>query len=124
MDRADPLAADLAADVAHVGVDRAGAGAVGVAPDLDEELLAGADHARAGGEEGEEVELGGGEVHLLAGHPHPAAVEVELEVADRQEPLARPPPASPAATARSRSTRRRMARIRATSSRGLKGLVR
>ena len=53
MDGADALAADLAADVAHVGVDGARPGAVGVAPHLDEELLPRAHDVGSGGQEGD-----------------------------------------------------------------------
>src|SRR6478672_462620 len=53
-------------------------------PDLRHDPLPGDGGARVLHEEGEQVELPGPELDLLAGHPQPAGVPVELDVADRE----------------------------------------
>src|SRR5919197_1388109 len=66
VDRPDDRGAELAPEGLDVGVDGAGPEPVAVAPDVGQELLPGEDHPRLVAEEGQDVELGGGEVDGLA----------------------------------------------------------
>src|SRR5205814_2478278 len=71
VDGPDHRRPQLAAQRLDVGVDGAGPEAVAVAPDVGQELLPGEDHARLVAEEGQDVELGGGEVDGLPGDGRP-----------------------------------------------------
>ena len=51
-----------------MAVDGAGAGCVDPVPDLFEQLFAGEHRLRAAGQRGQQIELGGGQMHLLAVH--------------------------------------------------------
>ena len=86
VDGADDARTELAAQGLDVGVDRAGAEAVAVAPDVGQELLPGEDHPGLVAEEGQDVELGGGEVDRLAVERGPAGGRLECHPAQPQGP--------------------------------------
>ncbi|MEZ5139972.1 MAG: hypothetical protein R2711_14750 [Acidimicrobiales bacterium] len=90
--RAHDAVAQLAAQGADVGVDRAGARPVAVAPHVDQEPLARQDPSGALGQAHQQVELGGGEVHDLAVLAHAPGVEVDLDVVVEPEGAGRAPP--------------------------------
>ena len=110
-----PLGAELAAQPADVGVDRAVPGAVAPAPHVGEQLVAGEHHAGPRGEQREQVELGRREVHLVGADAPRGGAPGRARAARRSRSGRRARAA--------RSTRRSSARMRATSSRGENGLV-
>ena len=100
-----------------MGVDRALVRLEGDAVDGVEELRPGEDPAGLAGERGEERELGRRQVDRPAGEVGPHPRHVERQVAGPDHLVGRVVRACA-------STRRRTARTRATSSRGLNGFVR
>src|SRR5947208_17158585 len=56
-----------------------------VAPDLLQELCPGQDAARVGRQQGEEVELGHGELDLLVADPYPPPLGVDLDAAQAED---------------------------------------
>src|SRR5689334_17682493 len=89
VDGADHRRPQLAPQGLHVGVDGAGPEAVPVAPDVGQHLLPGEDHAGLVAEEGEDVELGGGEVDGLPVEGRPAGGRLEGHPAEAQRPPGR-----------------------------------
>ncbi len=84
VDGADDAGPELAAQGLDVGVDRAGPEPVAVAPDVGQELLPGEDDAGLVAEEGQDVELGRGEVDGLAVEGRPAGGRLEGHPAQPQ----------------------------------------
>ena len=72
---------ELLAQLGHVDVDRPLVAVPVGAPDAVEQLLAREGEAGVAGQEGEQVELAGGQGHHLAAPAHLAAAQVDLEVA-------------------------------------------
>ena len=107
---------DLAAQPVDVDVHRPRLAAVVVAPDVLEQLVAGEHLARVAEQEREQLERLGLERHGLAVAQHAVAGEVDLHPAEVDQRRRRRPP-------RACSARRKIARIRAVSSRRLNGLV-
>ena len=107
--------ADLAAQLAHVDVDRARVAGERVAPDALEQLVARQHHAAVLEQGPEEVELLGRELHVARCRPctsrRPASMRISPCVST-------PPARRPAA----RVARRRIDLTRATSSRGVERL--
>ena len=68
MHGADGIGTELMAQRLDVAVDGAGAGCVDPVPDLFEQLFAGEHRLRAAGQRGQQIELGGGQMHLFAVH--------------------------------------------------------
>ena len=105
-----------AAQPVDVDVDRAGLARVVVAPDLLEELVAGEDLARVTDEEREQLEGLGLDRHGRPSRRRRWPAQVDLDPArGRRRRAARPTACC--------SPRRKIARIRADSSRRLNGLV-
>src|SRR5690349_574467 len=76
--------AELPAQRRDVHVERLGRAEPVLVPHLRHDPLSGDGGAGVLHEEGEQVELPGPELDLLARHPQPAGVAVELDVADRE----------------------------------------
>src|SRR5262245_29941059 len=82
------VALELLAQVADMDVDRARVAVGGVAPDLLEQHLAGHHAARGAGERREDLELHVGQPDLRATSADGPALEVDLEVAGADRPVA------------------------------------
>ena len=65
MHGADGIGTELMAQRLDVAVDGAGAGCIDPVPDLFEQLFAGEHRLRAAGQRGQQIELGGGQMHLF-----------------------------------------------------------
>jgi hypothetical protein len=69
-----------------MAVERAGPPAVRVAPDVAQQLIAGEHSGRLAGERAEQLVLLGGQLDSVPAHLHSARGQVDLQLADAQEP--------------------------------------